>query len=64
MTQERGMCNGCDGCGKIANDDDATPWTYWENLPESGKLAVRLGVIFPRRCPRCDGTGFAKEIAP
>ena len=36
-------CPRCDGCGLVANTDDAEPWTHWERLPEASKMAVRMG---------------------
>jgi len=53
-------CPKCDGCGRIANDDDGTPWTFWENLPVKSAAAVLLGLVQPIPCPECDGDG---EIA-
>lgn len=59
-------CFRCEGCGKIANSTDGEAWTHWEGLPESAKLAIRLGIVYPVPCPACDGTGVrivkAKEV--
>lgn len=52
-----GKCMKCEGCGRIANDDDGTPWTYWENLPLKSGLAVMAGLVRPQPCPACNGTG-------
>ncbi len=46
-------CPTCHGCGQIANDDDSSPWSYWQQLPPGSDLAVRLGLIFPLPCPAC-----------
>ena len=51
-------CQNCDGCGKIANDEDGTPWTVWESLPLKSSAAVLMGLIRPIPCPVCDGTGL------
>lgn len=60
------FCFRCDGCGQIANTNDQEPWSAWEKLPESAKLAVRLGIVSPIPCHDCDGTGVridkAKEV--
>jgi hypothetical protein len=45
------------GCGKIANDDDRSPWTYWERLRPPANIAVQLGIVVPLRCEECGGTG-------
>lgn len=50
-------CQKCDGCGRIANDDDESPWTAWEQLPPASDLAVRLGLVRPETCPDCGGSG-------
>lgn len=50
-------CPSCEGCGKVANDTDQTPWTHWINLPEQSKLAIYMGLVHPVRCARCGGTG-------
>jgi len=50
-------CPKCEGCGKIANTDDQEPWTYWEELPPSAKVAVQMGLVHPVPCPACNGTG-------
>jgi hypothetical protein len=54
-------CSKCDGCGKIANDDDQSPWTFWEQLPPGSDIAVRMGLVKPIACPKCGGSGEAKE---
>jgi len=50
-------CICCDGCGKIADTDNAEPWTAWENLPPGSDLAVRSGLVQPVECPACLGEG-------
>jgi hypothetical protein len=50
-------CVTCDGCGKIADDDDGTPWTFWAELPIQSTAAVMLGLVKPIPCPTCKGTG-------
>ena len=54
-------CEGCDGCGQIANTDDREPWSMWEGLPEASKVAIRLGIVRPIPCPYCHGTGVDPE---
>lgn len=50
-------CIRCDGCGRLADDDDESPWSAWENLPPESNLAVRLGLVEPHPCPDCGGSG-------
>lgn len=50
-------CTTCDGCGRIANDDEGVPWTHWERLPFEAKVAVRMGLVQPIPCPVCNGKG-------
>lgn len=50
-------CPRCEGCGKIASDDEGTPWTFWAGLPAGSDLAVRMGLVRPLPCPDCAGTG-------
>ena len=37
---EQKKCPRCAGCGRIANDDEGTPWCYWEELPLKSSIAV------------------------
>jgi hypothetical protein len=53
------LCGRCAGCGKIANDDDGTPWKYWAELPVQSAAAVIMGLVKPLECPDCHGTGKA-----
>jgi hypothetical protein len=50
-------CPRCEGCGQLANDDDRTPWTFWEQLEPPSNMAVTLGLVSPQPCPDCSGTG-------
>ena len=52
-----GDCERCDGCGYVANTDDAEPWTCWANLPLKGATAVTMGLVGPVECPECKGRG-------
>ena len=54
-------CWNCEGCGRIANDEEGNPWTYWEKLPEESKAAVRFGIIKPVTCDQCNGTGEVED---
>lgn len=54
-------CPTCAGCGRVANDDERTPWKYWAELPLQSSAAVLLGVVRPVSCPDCGGTGVAVE---
>ena len=55
MSEEK--CMKCDGCGKITNDDDGSPWSLWEAMPFESKVVVRMGLVKPLKCPKCNGTG-------
>jgi hypothetical protein len=48
-------CEGCGGCGLIANDDDGTPWRYWEELEPPANMAVTMGMVKPVLCETCYG---------
>lgn len=50
-------CLKCDGCGKVADTNDEEPWTVWMNLPLNSAMAVVLGLVKPKTCPMCQGTG-------
>lgn len=54
-------CPRCQGCGKIANDDDGSPWTAWENLPPGSDPAVKMGIVKPIECPSCNGSGKRQD---
>lgn len=56
-------CQRCAGCGKLADDDDETPWVYWAELPSPSNLAVVMGIVTPHDCPECEGTGLVKRDA-
>lgn len=46
-------CLTCHGEGRIANDDERTPWSFWASLPPGSDLAVKIGLIRPIPCPDC-----------
>jgi len=48
-------CRTCDGCGLIANDDDRSPWRYWEELKPPANISVVMGLVRPELCPACNG---------
>lgn len=50
-------CVNCDGCGKIADDDDGAPWSMWLSLPVQSSIAIQMGWVKPIDCPECGGTG-------
>lgn len=50
-------CTRCAGCGKIANDDEGTPWKYWAELPVQSAVAVIMGIVRPLPCTECGGSG-------
>ena len=50
-------CDKCDGCGKVADTDNQEPWWIWEQMPDGLNLAVKLGLVKPINCPKCDGSG-------
>jgi hypothetical protein len=50
-------CSRCAGCGKIASDEEGTPWKYWLELPLKSAIAVVAGLVRPVVCPACGGTG-------
>ena len=52
-----GNCEACAGCGYVANDDDATPWKYWADLPQQSAVAIQMGLVKPVLCSACNGTG-------
>lgn len=54
---ENRPCRRCDGCGRVANSEDAEPWTMWEALPPGSDLAVQMGVVRPVTCLDCNGSG-------
>lgn len=55
-------CQRCAGCGQLADDDEATPWKYWMELPVQSAVAVTMGWVKPVPCPECDGSGKAAAI--
>lgn len=57
-------CTKCDGCGRIANDDEGTPWSFWESLPIRSGAAVLMGLVRPIPCPRCNGSGDDPDPVP
>ncbi len=50
-------CRTCWGCGQVADDDEATPWKFWLELPVGSAAAVIMGLVKPLPCPDCGGTG-------
>ena len=58
---DKTKCPSCAGCGQVANDDERTPWKYWQDLPPGSDLAVRMGIVKPEQCEDCGGTGKRGE---
>lgn len=54
---DESKCPRCESCGKIANDEDGTLWTYWASLPPGSDVAVLAGIVRPIPCPECKGSG-------
>lgn len=50
-------CARCDGCGRVADSEHEEPWTAWMSLPLRSSLAVLTGMVRPKPCPECGGTG-------
>ena len=50
-----GRCTTCAGCGLIADDEERTPWKYWEELEPPANMAVVAGIVKPQLCPACRG---------
>lgn len=50
-------CTRCEGCGQLADTDAAEPWTAWLNLPLKSSLAVLMGMVKPKMCHACGGSG-------
>jgi len=61
MTTEMAKCEKCDGCGKVADTPDEEPWTFWLELPLQNSVAVVMGLVRPKLCSDCKGTGV-KEV--
>lgn len=61
MSEKKDDCPRCAGCGKIANDDEGTPWKYWMELPVQSAVAVIAGFVRPLTCPDCRGTGKRQQ---
>lgn len=57
MTAPTKDCTWCQGDGRIADDDEGTPWKYWLELPLQSALAVTMGLVKPIPCTTCGGTG-------
>jgi len=51
-------CDRCAGCGKLADDEDQTPWKYWMELPVQSAIVVLTGIVKPIDCPNCKGLGY------
>ena len=50
-------CEKCEGCGKVTDGDNEDPWIWWTDLPFRNAAAVAMGVVMPKDCPVCQGTG-------
>lgn len=51
------LCEACEGCGQVANDEDSTPWIFWEKLRKLNNTVVRDNMVRPLKCEACGGTG-------
>ena len=57
LTETMMQCKKCDGCGRVAATADEEPWSVWANLPTQSATAVLLGLVKPKPCPSCGGSG-------
>ena len=57
-------CPTCWGCGKVANDEDQSPWIVWAKMPLESAIAVQMGLVRPIECPDCKGAGKRKPAPP
>jgi DnaJ-class molecular chaperone len=55
-------CPTCEGCGRVSDTDNPEPWSRWLALPPGSNLAVVMGLVKPKECPSCDGTGGNREL--
>lgn len=51
------VCSKCDGDKLVADTEDEEPWSQWTDLPVKSAGAVLAGIVKPKPCPRCSGTG-------
>ncbi len=63
MTDRDDACPRCEGCGQIADTEQAGPWTWWLDLKPPSNMAVVIGLVKPIPCPKCGGTGSRTEGA-
>ena len=64
-------CRRCEGDGRLADTESSEPWKAWLDLPLKSAFAVTSGLVRPKPCPTCEGTGiatatpesFAEELA-
>ena len=54
-------CMLCDGYKRIDDGKDGVSWKHWEELPAQSAIAVRMGLVKPIVCPRCNGSGKEPE---
>lgn len=46
-------CPKCNGEKRVANTEDEEPWSAWASLPPGSDAAVKMGIVRPKPCPRC-----------
>lgn len=63
MATERKACPKCDGCGRVANTDDEESWSQWASLPPGSNAAVVAGIVKPKLCDTCGGSGVLKNLS-
>jgi len=56
-SQTERPCGRCDGCGQLADSEDAEPWTAWTSLPVVSASALLMRLVKPKPCHACNGTG-------
>lgn len=57
MVKDKRKCPKCTGCGKVADSADEEPWSAWLSLPLAASVAVLAGIVMPKICPLCGGSG-------
>lgn len=49
-------CSKCEGCGQVTTESEE-PWSHWLALPLESSAAVLMGLVRPKPCPVCGGSG-------
>jgi len=55
------ICDRCDGCGRVATDENGTPWSHLVGSSDQEFYHIGDVTLWAVTCGKCCGTGTPKQ---